>query len=275
MRWQQGRRSTNIQDRRGIGARGGIAIGGGGLIVLVIVGLLLGQDLTTILGLTGQQGVAGPTTPEEAARADFVSVILADTEDTWGVLLPQQANRQYTPPVLVLFSGSTDSACGYATSAVGPFYCPRDQQVYIDLSFFDDLARRFGAPGEFAQAYVIAHEIGHHVQTLLGTSQQVDMRSRGVSEAEANALSVRQELQADCYAGVWAHHANQQRQILEPGDVEQGLAAAAAIGDDRLQRQSQGYVVPESFTHGSSAERVTWFRRGLDSGSMAACDTGI
>lgn len=243
--------------------------------MLVVVGLLLGQDLTSILGLAGPAGGGGPTTPEEAARADFVSVVLADTEDTWGVLLPQQANRPYTPPVLVLFSGSTDSACGYATSAVGPFYCPRDQQVYIDLSFFDDLARRFGAPGEFAQAYVVAHEIGHHIQTLLGTSAAVDMRARGVPEAEANALSVRQELQADCYAGVWAHHANRQRQILEPGDVEQGLAAAAAIGDDRLQRQAQGYVVPESFTHGSSADRVTWFRRGLDSGAMTACDTGI
>jgi hypothetical protein len=258
-----------------MGARGGIAIGGGGLILLIVLGLVLGQDLGSILGLTGSPGATGPTTPEEEMRADFVSVILADTEDTWAALLPQQAQRPYKPPVLVLFSGSTDSACGYATSAVGPFYCPRDRQVYIDLSFFDDLAQRFGAPGEFAQAYVVAHEIGHHVQTLLGTSAAVDARSRGVSEAEANALSVRQELQADCYAGVWAHHANRQRQILEPGDVEQGLAAAAAIGDDRLQRQAQGYVVPESFTHGSSAERVTWFRRGLDSGAMAACDTGI
>jgi uncharacterized protein len=273
MRWQGGRRSTNIQDRRGIGARGGIALGGGGILVLVVLGLFLGQDLTQVLGLSGASEPRGPITPEEAERADFVSVMLADTEDTWGALLPQQAGTAYSPPVLVLFSGAVDSACGYATSAVGPFYCPSDRQVYIDLSFFDELSRRFGAPGEFAQAYVLAHEVGHHVQNLLGIAARTDAQMRGMSEVEANALSVRVELQADCYAGVWAHHAHRERNLLEPGDLEQGLAAAAAIGDDRLQRQGQGYVVPESFTHGSSEERVRWFRHGLETGTVQACDT--
>ena len=198
--------------------------------------------------------------------------MLADTEDTWTEIFASGGER-YQPPKLVLFTGVVRSACGMAQSAMGPFYCPNDQKVYIDLGFYRELRDRFRAPGDFAQAYVIAHEIGHHVQTLLGTSQQVHQMQQQSSKAQGNALSVRLELQADCYAGVWAHHANRARQILEEGDVEEGLNAASAIGDDNIQRQTQGTVVPESFTHGSSQQRVTWFRRGLESGSMKNCDT--
>jgi predicted metalloprotease len=204
--------------------------------------------------------------------ADFVAVVLGDTEDTWSEIFASGGER-YAPPKLVLFSGMVRSACGMAQSAMGPFYCPMDQKVYIDLDFYRDLRERFRAPGDFAQAYVIAHEVGHHIQTLLGTSQQVQAARERSSEEQGNALSVRLELQADCYAGVWAHHADRARQILEQGDVEEGLNAAAAIGDDRIQRQTQGTVVPESFTHGSSQQRVAWFRRGLESGSMKSCDT--
>jgi predicted metalloprotease len=199
-------------------------------------------------------------------------VVLADTEDTWNPLFDQM-DRTYQEPVLVLFSDQVDSACGFASAAVGPFYCPGDRKVYIDLGFFAELSDRFGAPGDFAQAYVLAHEVGHHVQTLLGISDQVRSIRATASEADANALSVRQELQADCFAGIWAHHADQLRQILEPGDVEEALTAASAIGDDRLQRQAQGYVVPESFTHGSSEQRVRWFQTGLERGQLSACDT--
>jgi hypothetical protein len=199
-------------------------------------------------------------------------VVLADTEDTWGELFAR-AGARYEAPKLVLFSGVVRSACGMAQSAMGPFYCPRDQKVYIDLDFYRDLRDRFGAPGDFAQAYVIAHEVGHHVQTLLGVSQQVHEAQQRLPQAEGNALSVRVELQADCYAGVWAHHAHRARQVLEQGDVEEGLAAAAAIGDDRIQQQTQGTVVPESFTHGSSRQRVEWFRRGLEQGDLERCDT--
>ena len=203
---------------------------------------------------------------------DFVSVVLADTEDTWQQIFREQGGT-YREPTLVLFSGRVNSACGMASAAVGPFYCPGDQQLYIDLSFFNDLRVRHGAPGDFAQAYVVAHEVGHHVQTLLGISKQVQEAGRGQSKAAVNALSVRQELQADCFAGLWGHAANNNRQLLDPGDLEEALRAATAIGDDRLQREAGGQVVPDSFTHGSSAQRVEWFRRGFDSGNIADCDT--
>ncbi len=286
MRWQDGRRSSNVDDRRSRGgARGAMKLGGaGGLIVIVIaVGMaLMGKDPSALLEATGAlggnqgQSQPTPTSPESDAMADFVSVVLADTEDVWRELFRSQNVQQgqpYTEPTLVLFRGSVASACGMNTSAVGPFYCPGDRQVYIDLSFFDDLDQRFGAPGDFAQAYVVAHEVGHHIQKLMGVSDRVHRMRRQVSESEGNALSVRQELQADCLAGVWAHHANRRRQLLEPGDLEEGLRAAAAIGDDTLQRRAGGAVSPESWTHGSSEQRVRWFRRGFSSGSVAQCDT--
>jgi predicted metalloprotease len=222
---------------------------------------------------TTPAGDAVPTStpPANDPHAQFVSTVLGDTEDTWNRIFAQ-TRTQYQEPVLVLFDGSVRSACGMASSAVGPFYCPTDHKVYLDLSFFRELDQRFGAPGDFAQAYVIAHEVGHHVQTLLGISSRVHQARSRASEAQANALSVRQELQADCYAGVWGHHAGR-RDMLEEGDVEEGLRAAAAIGDDRLQRQSQGYVAPESFTHGSAEQRQRWLRRGLQTGDIAQCDT--
>ena len=279
MRWQMGRRSDNIEDRRGMGM-GGVAVGGGiGTIIIVLVALYLGVDPSVVLQGGGPEVSTAPPalerrapSPEEEQLKDFVAVVLADTEDTWGEIF-RRMNREYRDPKLVLFSGVVRSSCGTAQSAAGPFYCPLDQKVYLDLSFFRDLRERFKAPGEFAQAYVIAHEVGHHVQTLLGIAEKVRaMQSRG-SERDANALSVRQELQADCLAGIWANNANRSRQILEQGDIEKGLNAAAAIGDDRLQRQSQGYVVPDAFTHGSSVQRVSWFKRGLESGSLRQCDT--
>jgi len=211
-------------------------------------------------------------TAEEKEMGDFVSAVLADTEDTWRVIFREQG-ATYKDPKLILFSGGVNSACGMASSAVGPFYCPGDQQLYLDLSFFRDLSQRHGAPGDFAQAYVIAHEVGHHVQTLLGISDQVRQAKRGKSTAQGNALSVRQELQADCFAGIWGHAYNTERQRLDPGDLEEALTAATAIGDDRLQRESGRGVVPDSFTHGSSAQRVKWFRRGFESGDIAVCDT--
>jgi hypothetical protein len=288
MRWRDGRRSENVEDRRGsrVGLPGGgLRIGGGGLLVLLLAGWLLGLNPLELLSLAAGPGGGTLELPGPAADApappgggpadegaDFVSVVLADTEDTWSALF-REGGSAYEPPRLVLFSDVVRSACGTAQSAMGPFYCPLDQRVYIDLSFYRELRDRFGAPGDFAEAYVIAHEVGHHVQSLLGTAEQVRAAQQRGGEREANALSVRLELQADCYAGVWAHHADRARQVLEAGDVEEGLAAAAAIGDDRLQQQSQGRVVPESFTHGSSAQRVEWFRRGLETGSMEACDT--
>ncbi|WP_370459095.1 neutral zinc metallopeptidase [Aggregicoccus sp. 17bor-14] len=259
-----------------------LAFGGGALGLLgLVLSLLLGGDPSQApssagrdqdQGYGGSGPAAGTTDPREDRAKDFVSVILADTEDTWPALL-QPMGVRYRPPHLVLFSDAVESACGYAQAAVGPFYCPGDQQVYLDLSFFDELSQRFGAEGDFAQAYVVAHEIGHHVQKLLGLSDRVHQLQQRSSRTGANALSVRLELQADCFAGVWAHHANKQRKLLEAGDVEEGLRAAAAIGDDTLQKRAQGRVVPESFTHGSSAQRVTWFRRGLETGQVKACDT--
>src|SRR5947207_5169882 len=274
MRWTGGRRSDNIEDRRGMG--GGTLIAGGGIgsIVLVLLALFFGFDPGAILQ-TDQPEL--PTTqapsgsPAHDDEREFVSVVLADTEDTWRELF-QNMGRQYREPKLVLFTNSVESACGMAGAVVGPFYCPSDQKLYLDLSFFRALRERFRAPGDFAQAYVIAHEVGHHVQTLLGITETVaSARQRGGSQA--NAVSVRVELQADCLAGVWAHHAKQARDILEAGDLEEALNAASAIGDDRLQRQAQGRVAPETFTHGSSKQRVAWFGRGYETGELRQCDT--
>jgi predicted metalloprotease len=278
MRWKTGRRSSNIEDRRGMRVGAGAAKGGIGTLVLVLVALYFGVDPSVVLQGTGSgTGVSSNPAPVQRSAAeeqlkDFVSVVLADTEDTWNALF-RDAGSRYQEPRLVLFSGSVNSACGYAQAATGPFYCPGDQKVYIDLSFYRDLQQRFGAPGDFAQAYVIAHEIGHHVQTLLGISQEVRKAQAKLGKTAANALSVRQELQADCFAGIWAHHANRSRQIVESGDIDEALTAAAAIGDDRLQKQSRGYVSPESFTHGSSAQRTKWFKRGWSKGELSACDT--
>jgi hypothetical protein len=255
-----------------------LAVGGGAAgVVIALLMMLLGGDPSSVgpvspSGGGGYGGSGQPVDPAQDELKEFVSVVLADTEDTWPALLEPQG-VQYVNPRLVVFSDAVESGCGMGESAMGPFYCPMDQRVYLDLSFFNELERRFGAPGDFAEAYVVAHEVGHHVQNLLGISEQVhSMRSR-MREADANALSVLQELQADCFAGIWAHHAQRQRNILEQGDVEEGLAAASAIGDDTLQKRARGRVVPESFTHGSSAQRVEWFRRGLEQGTLEACDT--
>ena len=281
MRWQMGRRSDNIEDQRGMPVGRGTVVGGGiGTLVLVLLALYFGVDPSVILQGVDPGGSPGSTRSAQQQRApagddqlrDFVSVILADTEDTWGELF-RRMGRRYEQPRLVLFSGAIESACGFAQAAVGPFYCPGDRKVYIDLSFYRDLRDRLGAPGDFAQAYVIAHEIGHHVQNLLGIAERVQAAQGRRSRTEANALQVRMELQADCLAGVWANNAQRARNILESGDIEEGLNAAAAIGDDRLQRQSQGRVVPESFTHGSSEQRVRWFERGIESGEPGQCDT--
>lgn len=280
MRWERGRRSDNIEDRRGMRVGGrGLAGGGIGAIVLALVALYFGVDPSIVLNQAGglgepaQQSAPAPTSPEEARLKDFMSVVLADTEDVWATLF-QQNGRSYEQPKLVLFSGAVQSACGHASAAMGPFYCPGDHKLYLDMTFFNDLANRHDAPGDFAQAYVVAHEVGHHVQTLLGISDRVRAaQSRAAGSAEGNAMQVRMELQADCFAGVWAYHANRERQVLEPGDVEEALAAAAGVGDDRLQQQARGYVVPESFTHGSSEQRMRWFNRGMQSGDPAHCDT--
>ena len=281
MRWQMGRRSDNIEDQRGMPVGRGTVVGGGiGTLVLVLLALYFGVDPSVILQGVDPGGSPGSTRSAQQQRApagddqlrDFVSVILADTEDTWGELF-RRMGRRYEAPHLVLFSGAIQSACGFAEAAVGPFYCPGDRKVYIDLSFYRDLRDRLGAPGDFAQAYVIAHEIGHHVQNLLGIAERVQAAQGRRSRTEANALQVRMELQADCLAGVWANNAQRARNILESGDIEEGLNAAAAIGDDRLQHQSQGRVVPESFTHGSSEQRVRWFERGIESGEPGQCDT--
>ncbi|MEL6384017.1 MAG: neutral zinc metallopeptidase [Cyanobacteria bacterium J06626_18] len=278
MKWAKGRRSTNIEDRRGRGVSRGVAVGGGGLgmIVLALIVMLLGGDPMVVLQQAGQAPVANEPAPRPANEeqlADFVSVVLADTEDTWNVLFQQQFGEDYPEPTLVLFSGQVDSACGFAQAAMGPFYCPADQKVYIDLSFYDDLKTRHQAPGDFAQAYVIAHEVGHHIQNVLGISGQVQRAKQQVSQVEANQLSVRLELQADCLAGVWANHAEKTRDILEQGDIEEALNAASAIGDDRLQREAIGRITPDSFTHGSSEQRVRWFSTGIQTGDINQCDT--
>ncbi len=279
MRWEQGRRSENIEDRRGMRVgKKSLAGGGIGAIVLALVAMYFGVDPSVVLN---QVGNLAPTqteqqqttfSPEEERLKEFVSVVLADTEDVWTTLF-RGSGQQYEQPRLVLFSGSVQSACGLAEAAMGPFYCPGDRKLYLDMSFFNDLAQRHDAPGDFAQAYVVAHEVGHHVQTLLGVSDKVQAARQRGSDAQGNALQVRMELQADCFAGVWAYHANKARQILEPGDTEEALAAAAGVGDDRLQQQARGYVVPESFTHGSSEQRMRWFKRGMQGGNPGQCDT--
>jgi uncharacterized protein len=281
MRWQGQRESSNVEDRRG-GGGGGFGLGGGSIgigtvVAALIGGWIFGINPLTMLGMITGNGGTQVQAPAQAPppgdkAAGFVSTVLASTEDVWGQML-QGANGGYQAPKLVLFRGTTPTACGRGQAAMGPFYCPADQKVYIDLDFFDVLSQRLGAPGDFAQAYVVAHEVGHHVQTLLGVTQRADqLRSQG-SQAQGNAISVRVELQADCFAGVWAHHAEQAKHWLETGDVEEGLNAASRIGDDTLQQQSRGTVVPESFTHGTSAQRVAWFRRGMQSGSLQQCDT--
>lgn len=280
MRWQGGRRSENVEDRRVMPGRGPLLIGGGaGTLILLLVVLCLGGDPLALLEQIDQgQPPPGAGQPElvppgQEEQVEFVEVVLADTEDVWREIFPREFGQPYQDPTLQLFTGKTESACGFASSAVGPFYCPRDTQVYIDLAFYDELAHRFNAEGDFAQAYVIAHEVGHHVQNLLGTSDQVHAARSRVSEAKYNDLSVRLELQADFFAGVWAHHAQRSRKILEPGDLEEALRAATAIGDDNLQMQAQGYVVPDSFTHGTSEQRVRWFRKGFETGDVNQGDT--
>jgi predicted metalloprotease len=274
------RQSSKIEDRRGMRpVRTGVGLSIGGVLFLVVLSLL-GINPLPFLGVATQepevqmQESAQPyqESPQETALRELTAVVLADTEDTWSAILPQYG-VPYREPTLVLFDGLVQSGCGTAESAMGPFYCPLDQKVYIDMSFYDDLSKRFGAPGDFAQAYVIAHEVGHHVQNLVGTAEKVQAAQQRASKVQANELSVRMELQADCYAGVWANHAARSRRLLEAGDVEEGLNAASAIGDDRLQRMSQGRVVPDAFTHGSSEQRVRWFRKGLEAGTLEACDT--
>jgi predicted metalloprotease len=278
MRWRGRDESGNVEDRRGMSAGRIGGIGGIGAIVVALISMYFGQDPSVVLSQLNQGQPAGdPNQPyqesaQEAESRQMIAVVLRDTEVTWQQVF-RASGKEYQDPRLVMFTGAVQSACGSASSAVGPFYCPGDNKVYIDLGFFDELQSRFGAPGDFAQAYVVAHEVGHHVQNLLGTSDKVHAARQSQSESQANAMSVRLELQADCYAGVWAHHADASRQLLESGDVAEGLGAAAAIGDDRLQKQSRGHVSPESFTHGSSEQRVRWFKRGMQSGNANDCDT--
>lgn len=271
MRWQNRRQSGNVVDRRGMGPAA--AIGGGAGLIVLLLGLILGVDLGDLIP-TNTSVVQDTSTPAgiEDEHREFVSVVLADTEEVWSALF-QEMGQTYQKPRLVMFDGQVQSACGFASAAMGPFYCPGDQMAYLDVRFFDDLAQQLGAPGDFAQAYVIAHEIGHHVQNLLGISDSVHEQGARFGESENNELSVRLELQADFLAGVWAHHAQANWNILEEGDVEEALRAASAIGDDRLQKRSQGYIVPDSFTHGTSEQRVRWFRLGLETGDLSQGDT--
>jgi predicted metalloprotease len=286
MKWQGNRESDNVEDARSGGGGGGFRFGGGRGIgigtvaVALVAGWVFGINPLTVLGLLSGDGGLAPQTQQAPAQrppaddklAQFVSVVLADTEDVWREQFKQMGST-YREPKLRLFRGSEPTACGRGESAMGPFYCPADQKVYIDLTFYETMRNRMGAPGDFAQAYVIAHEVGHHVQNLLGISGKIDSMRGKVSEAQQNALSVRLELQADCFAGVWAHHAQNARQILEQGDLEEALNAASQIGDDTLQRKSRGTVQPETFTHGSSAQRVAWFKKGIQAGSVAQCNT--
>jgi predicted metalloprotease len=284
MRWQDFRRSDNVEESSDSGSPGfgGIHLGIGGVIVVIIVSLLLGKNPLDVLALFSDSGTPtqtqapAPSAPPRVGaprdeQTEFVARVLGDTEDVWIAAFQKNGGR-YQPPKLVLFRGQANSACGLASAATGPFYCPGDRDVYLDLTFFQELSQRFGVSGDFARAYVIAHEVGHHVQNQLGLMAQAQQKSEGASPAARNALSVRQELQADCFAGIWGHSA-QQRGLIDAKDVESGIAAATAVGDDRLQQRSRGYVVPESFTHGTSAQRVKWFRAGLDSGDMRRCDT--
>jgi predicted metalloprotease len=280
MRWKDGRRSTNVEDRRGRRIPGGAKGGGIGIILLALVGMYFGIDPSLILNMgdaiqapsSDSATRTVPVDPRQEQEKEFISVVLADTEDVWGQVF-KELGGTYEKPKLVLFTGAVQSACGFAQAAMGPFYCPGDRKVYIDLAFYDDLKNQLHSPGDFAQAYVVAHEIGHHVQKLLGISDKVDALRRKLSKKDFNKVSVRLELQADCLAGVWANRANQMRNILEPGDIEEALNTASHIGDDRLQKQSRGYVTPDSFTHGSSAQRVRWFKQGFESGDIRTCDT--
>jgi len=295
MKWDELKRSTNIEDLRSRGSAGGRGFGGGkGMNLLVpIIRILMGTNVGRIILLIGAvayflgfnplslldntfQTPANKTVSpaQEEQTVQFVSAVLGETEEVWGKLFTERSAR-YNEPKLVLFRGSVESGCGFASAQVGPFYCPNDQKVYLDLSFFDELARRHNAPGDFAQAYVIAHEIGHHVQKLTGTLDKAHSMQRGMSEERGNAVQVKVELQADCYAGVWAHHTQKDRAVLEEGDLEEALNAASQIGDDTLQKQAQGYVVPDAFTHGSSAQRMAWFKRGFEKGTLESCTTGI
>ncbi len=274
MRWIGGRESSNVDDRRGLSTGGGVAIGGGIIgVIFLVIKLLLGGNSTDQVQLPGQ---TQELTPEQKAAQDekvkFVKVVLAYTEDVWDSLFTANG-KQYVKPRLEIFNNSIESACGMASSATGPFYCPADEEVYIDLSFYQELEDRFRAPGDFAEAYVIAHEVGHHIQKLLGISDKMERLRQQLSEGEYNKYSVKLELQADFFAGVWAHHAQQMKNILEAGDIDEALNAASAIGDDRLQKETQGYVVPESFTHGTSKQRMYWFKKGFDTGDMNQGDT--
>ena len=282
MKWEGNRQSDNVEDRRGSGSSrgsmGGRSIGIGSVAIALVVSYFLGVNPMTVLNILS--GGSAPTTTQAPAQkppaddrmAQFVSTVLADTEDVWSQVFTQ-GGATYQQPKLVLFRGATTTACGQGQAAMGPFYCPSDQKVYIDLGFYETLKNQLGAPGDFAQAYVIAHEVGHHVQNLLGITTKMDQMRGRVSEKEYNAMSVRLELQADCFAGVWANHAQSARQILENGDIEAAMNAAAKIGDDALQKQSQGRIVPDSFTHGTSAQRMRWFNNGLKNGSVQGCDT--
>jgi len=277
MRWQGSRKSSNVQDYRGRGLGGRAGLGIGGTLIALIGAYFLGVDPRVLMGVmesvpaTGQQEVA-PGVPQDE-QGQFMAAVLGDTEDTWTALFAK-AGMRYTPATLVLFSDQVRTGCGIGSAGAGPFYCPADSKVYIDLSFYDELKTQFQAPGDFAQAYVLAHEVGHHVQNLLGTADKVRAaQQRGGSEQAANQMQVRMELQADCFAGVWAHNANRSRQILEQGDVEEALGAASAVGDDTIQKRTQGHVVPESFTHGTAQQRKEWFNRGLANGTIETCDT--
>jgi predicted metalloprotease len=272
MKWEGRAGSTNIEDRRGMGGRG-LAVGGGigGLVLVLLMSALTGRNPADFINTSSPEDTGTRSVPENDPQYQFMSVVLKDTENVWGQLFSKNG-QTYEAPALVLFDGATESACGLGQSAMGPFYCPEDRKVYLDLSFFRELDERFGAPGDFARAYVVAHEVGHHIQTLTGLSARLQSAREQAGRRGSNALSVRQELQADCYAGVFGYYEGKQG-VLDPGDAEEGLKAAAAIGDDRLQQQSQGRVVPESFTHGSSAQRVAWLRRGLESGRVDACNT--
>lgn len=277
MQWRGRRESGNVEDQRSSGGGRGLVLGGFGTIAVIVIGLLLGKNPVDLLqavnqGQPAQEQTAQPNSPAEDEAASFVKVVLADNEDVWHKLFEEQG-MQYQEPKLVLFRNAVESGCGNAESAMGPFYCPADQKMYIDLSFYDELKNRFSAPGDFAMAYVIAHENGHHIQNLLGITEKVDRMRGQLSEAEYNKLSVKLELQADFFAGVWAHHAQQMKNILDEGDIEEALNAANAIGDDKLQKQAQGYVVPDAFTHGTSAQRMRWFKKGFDTGDMNQGDT--
>jgi len=274
MRWQGRRESGNVDDRRGGGMGGKIALGGVGTIIVIVLTLVMGGSPSDVINIisSNQTEQAAPPTAEENEEAKFVKVVLGDTEDVWNKLFSEQFNKKYEEPTLVLFSGTDQSACGTADVATGPFYCPADRKVYIDLSFYRELKERFNAPGDFAMAYVVAHEVGHHVQNLLGTADKVRQMQSGLNQKEINALSVKVELQADFYAGVWAHY-DQKLGVLEPGDIEEALTAANAIGDDRLQQEANGRVVPDAFTHGTSEQRMYWFKKGYETGDISQGDT--